>query len=411
MRHLKRHLERVSLEDAENNEADLTPKDPVVENVDSEPEEIENLAADLLVEPEPAGDSVRAEIVEVEDMCVAVEEFQALLGAAVQRGGMRAEEGIIVGTALKHFNKRLGIQGKETLGLEDFGGNMSRLKATQISQEAFADVAKAAAAKIKDLIAKLLAFLREKAAAFDAQGQKVKVIVGQIKQRVKTIVTGEIELEYQGNYIGERDILNAKTLAGAAVWAESLNSHMSSHLKATADVIKKLALSQGTAEDVAAFDKQIEGMWGLNTNPIATVMRVAKAVGYPLTQSKMAILTHKEGSSGTPVLSHSLEVKGDQAKPIKMSLTKGQYIALLDATEKMNNSVLSMSAAYAANSSVVMGMSISFRTQEAQTAADKVLSGLIALIEQDIYGVVKCIGAARGELGYICAIAAKKFGL
>lgn len=410
MRHLKKHIERVSLEDAENSEADLTPKDPVVELVASEPEEVEELKADLLVDPEPAGDSVRAEIEEIEDMSVAVEEFQALLKGAVTRGGMRAEEGAIVGTTLKHFRKRLGITDKETLSQEDFGGTMSRLKATQISQEGFAETVGTASAKIRELIAKLIAFLKEKVAAFDVQGQKVKAIITQIKQRVKTIVTGEIELEFEGKRIGEDDVFHPKTLLNAAVWASGLNSHMSAHLRATSDVIKRSVREEGSAE---SFNEQISGMWGKNANPISAVMRAAGSVGVRLTQTYHAVLVHKEMASRNPVLSHSLELKGNPPAPIKMTLNKGQFIALMDTTEKMNDAVQAMIKDYAANAGVVGGVNGPLGDTDAALgqAITRTVSGMVTMVENDLYPIMQHISGARGELGYVIAIAAKKFGL
>jgi hypothetical protein len=143
-------------------------------------------------------------------------------------------------------------------------------------------------------------------------------------------------------------------------------------------------------------------------------MTAYKTVGVPLTSGYRTVMVHKDAANGgTGILSHSLELRGDGPKPIKMTLTKGQYIHLLDATEKMNEVVRQMISAYAENAGKIGGVSggMNSSTPQAEASVSKVVSNLVTLVEGDINPIISAISAARGELGYICAIAAKKFGL
>ena len=149
MRAIQNHLQRISQEDSESLTVDI--QEPTAPVQESEPEEVETIAADGLIEAEPAADGVRAELEELNDINESLEHFGILINDALDRGGFRPEEGIMFQTSMEHFQRRLDMV-KTKLGLEDFGGNMSRMKATGIAQENLKEVAEAAKQKLQGLI-------------------------------------------------------------------------------------------------------------------------------------------------------------------------------------------------------------------------------------------------------------------
>lgn len=411
MRHLKAHVERVSLEEAGTTAVEIPPKDPVVEQVESEPEPVEELISDMIVEPDPAADSARAELDETMQIQTSIEHYQELLRGAEARGGLRPVEGALLGVSTRHFQKRLGMDGG-VLSMEDFGGNMSRLKATTVSQEGLADMAKAAGAKILELIKRLVEVMKTQIQRFDVQGQKVAAVVTDMKKRIGAFVLGETTYEWDGNqYLNARDLENPKTLIEAVSKLTAANDYLSSFFKMTSGAIVAAVRNPEDEGAATEFNNTVENCW-VRTNPFANLFR--DNIGYPLSSVGIAHLAYK-GSDNGPVGAHSMQIDRKETSPIKVTITKQQFKTLVDSLHTYNTALTKLIKEASANSGTIGGINgiqnqLGQLPQDLQSAITKAVNGMVINMESDIMPIVSYMSSCRGELAYMVAHIGRAFG-
>lgn len=411
MRHLKAHVERVSLEEAGTTAVEIPPKDPVVEQVESEPEPVEELISDMIVEPDPAADSARAELDETMQIQTSIEHYQELLRGAESRGGLRPVEGALLGVTMRHFQKRLGMDGG-VLSMEDFGGNMSRLKATTVSQEGLADMAKAAGTKIMELIKRLMEMIGNQMARFDAQGQKVGAILTDLKKRVSTFVTGETTYEWDNNEnLNARDLKNPSVLYDAVVKFTSANKYLNQYFEAAKQTIVAVVRKPDDEGAAAELMTHLESSWS-KMNPFSSLFH--KESGFALSSVAIAHLAYN-GSDNGPVGAHSMQIKKSDTSPINVKINKNEFKTLIDMAWKINEALRDMRDAVGKNAGVVGGINgiqnqLGQLPQELQSEITKAVNGMVHNMEQDMMPIANYLSSARGELGYMIAHIGRAFG-
>lgn len=411
MRHLQAYVERVSQEDAGTTDVEIPAKDPVVDQVESEPEPVEELISDMIVEPDPAADSARAELDETLQIQTSIEHYQELLKGAEVRGGLRPTEGALLGVSARHFRKRLGMD-DSVLSMEDFGGSMSRLKATSVSQEGFADMAKAAGTKILALIKRLIEMMKNQIQRFDVQGQKVAAVVTDMKKRIGAFVLGETTYEWDGNrYLNARDLENPKTLIEAVSKLTAANDYLSSFFKMTSGAIVTAVRNPEDEGAATEFNNTIENCW-VRTNPFANLFH--DKAGYALSSVGTAHLAYK-GSDNGPVGAHSMQIDRKETSPIKVTITKQQFKTLVDSLHTYNTALTKLIQEASANSGTIGGINgiqnqLGQLPQDLQSAITKAVNGMVINMENDIMPMVSYMASCRGELAYMVAHIGRAFG-
>lgn len=404
MRHLKSYLERVSNEDADNQEPVVV--EPVSETV---PEANDAVEAETLVEEEPSADAIKAEIEEVSDIQESLENFSVLVDAAFARGGLRPEEGVMFQTSLEHFHRRLGIV-QSKLGMEDFGGNMSRMKATTVSQEDLKETTKAAIAKIKALIAKLIEFIMNKTGRLEAQSKKVTAVLANLKTQVKTIVTGEVELEFDRNTrLNAEDIELVVALDNSALWGILLCQKVGSTISKTVVAAKRLAEGPGEEADIEEFNKTVNDLWYVGNSPVENAFSSGGV--RKLSTCAKAKMTKAEAGKN-PVLSHRIAVETTDVSPIKLTINKTKYASILADTEKFNSRTLLLLSTYTscAESLKKLDAVRNVNSNEALSVLIRLVEAVAQIVENDVNSVVEYVSKAQAELGYVCAMLGQRFG-
>ncbi|MNQ11977.1 phiKZ-like phage internal head protein [compost metagenome] len=409
MRKLGRYIERVSQEDAENAEMDLQ-KDQVAA-VGAEPEALDEIEADELVTPEPAADNVRAELEEVGDIKESLEHFQVILKDAAGRGGMRPEEGAMLQASMSHFNKRLGITPKQSLGMEDFGGTMSRAKATTISQESVGETAKAAGKKIMELLAKLAQFVKEAVARFDGQAAKVGEICTKLKQNFRLFVTAQVAFESDKfTRITEKDLRRPEMLMHGNEWLHDLCKDMRAAITGLVPAYKTFAMSEGTDADLRDFQEKVNTQWGKD-HPF----RLAFGGVAEITLSSVAQARYKEDARGSvSVMTQRIDtvIEGEPT-PVKAEFSKAEFATLLAKTEKLNDAVRKTSTEFNNIRADIAKLGQVAMTAKNNTAG-MIMSGTMhyisELLDGDVYRLFEYINRSRSEVGYALMGIGKEFG-
>jgi hypothetical protein len=409
MNKLGRYIERVSNEDAENAEMDLQ-KDQVAA-VGAEPEALDEVEADELVTPEPSADNVRAELEETRDIQESLEHFQVILKEAADRGGLRPEEGVMFQTSMEHFNKRLGIQPKVTLGMEDFGGTMSRAKATTISQEDLGEKAKAAVKKIMELLKKLAEFVKEAVARFDGQGAKVAEICTKLKQNFRMFVTGQVMYESDKfTRITEKDLRRPEMLMQGNEWVHDLCIDFRSAVTGILPACKAVAMTEGTDADLQEFQERANIQWGKD-HPF----RLAFGGVEEITLSSAAQARYKEDPRGSiAAMQHRIDtvIEGEPT-PIKAEFSKAEFATLLAKTEKLNDAVRKTSAVFNNIRGDITKLGQASMNAKNNTAG-LILAGtmqyIVELLDGDVFRLFEYINRARSEVGYALMGIGKEFG-
>lgn len=410
MRHLKHYVERVSQEDSQNTDVDITEKDPVIAQVDaSEPEEVEELISDELVDPAPQQAS--EQIKEYTDIRTSLEHYNTLLNDAKPRGGLRAEEGALLAVGLRHFSNRLGMD-LTTVSQEDFGGNMSRLEATRISQEGIGEMAKEAGKKIIELIQRLIASVKEKFARFDVQGQKVAAICNDMKKRISTFVTGETTYEWDGNqYLNEADLLKPRMLLEATQKITSNISYLSVFFAATKDGVIKFMRSEGDQAAIDDFRHNVTNAWQ-GAQPFTSIFK--DGAGFTLTSTAIAHLAYR-GQGDGDAFSHSMQIDRKETTPIKVTINKAQFKALVDTILALNTSVgrlIDEASKACGTVGSINGIQnqLGHLDQRYVGEVTGAINGVVGIVEHDIMPIVHYLASARSEFGYMVAHIGRSFG-
>ena len=391
MKALSRFIERASLEDAE---AEPTP---VVDAVEPIAEPVSADGIDALVEETPTPDAINSELEEVADIQESLESFGVLVDAAIARGGMRPEEGVMFQASLEHFQRRLGVA-QTKLGLEDFGGTMSRAAATTVSQEALADLSKAAAQKIKELIARLVAFIKELTAGFSVKAKKVddvtKITMEKVKETVKA-GNGDKEVEVdltKVTAITQADIDEKfSTLIASAKEMTTVLTDTRAIIKKQLTQIKILANDEG---DLEFFEEHIAQL----ISPHQSAFKFANSgdkAGRKLTHA--AVVTYP--ADGDMEVNYT--ETGKAGFTIKITASDMGTLGL--PIFRVNEAVKGMTDEYAEVCKLLkdaLSTSVTFKSRPAQEASAQADFDLSALIQQKLYSVVNNLSRARDQIGY-----------
>lgn len=408
MRHLKSYLERVSNEDADNQEP--VGVEPVSETV---PEANDAVEVGTLVEEEPSANVINAEIEEVSDIQESLENFNVLVDAAIARGGMRPEEGVMFQASLEHFQRRLGVV-QSKLGMEDFGGNMSRMKATTISQEDLKETAIAAGKKIKELIMRLIASVKETIAKIDTQGNKVKGIIENLKKNIRHIVGKDFVFEYERGFTftegdltpqGFNDL--TKTIQEIIRMVEEFDTAA----KKTTVLANSLIKSSGDEPEVSAFDEELKVLWMGSNSPIAHFFGSAKSGMRKLGTLTTLNLVVGDDKDVVNRLGIALEKKyGDS---LKLDVTKSDFIRFVTAIEKINNLCFDLTRANANTLAALLDLGVmasEYGSKSPQAAMHiNTTSSKLSGSYDKIMEVTRRVSSIRNSLGYLLAQLALEF--
>lgn len=403
MKALSRFIERASLEDAE---AEPTP---VVDAVEPNVEPVGIDGVDTLVEETPAPDAINAELTEVSDIQESLENFGALVDAAIARGGMRPEEGVMFQASLEHFQRRLGMA-KTKLGLEDFGGNMSRMSATTVSQEALADVVKEASKKIQELFAKLVAFIKESVADFKLKSSKVQAVVAQSQTIVAEVAKSDTATDSSKVSLTKVDTLTKKdvdegytTAIGTAKQLTKMLVDMRTSLKAYEMSMKTLIANSEDPSAVAEFTADLAEQWG----PCPAILKfVNGALGKPrvLTHGVSAVYTEDDGDA-------LFETQYDPSVKdgFDLEVTVASMGQLGGATSALNRAVDDMVKEYATTAEMLTKM-LSTRPvangREAQINLAQSQFNVVHAVKNEVFMVISVLTRARNQAGYVMLMGA-----
>lgn len=403
MRAIQNHLQRISQEDSESLTVDI--QEPTAPVQESEPEEVETIAADGLIEAEPATDGVRAELEELNDINVSLEHFGILINDALDRGGFRPEEGIMFQTSMEHFQRRLEVV-KTKLGLEDFGGNMSRMKATQIAQEDWKETARVAAEKIKELLAKLVAFVKEQAAKWRGNSEKTTEVVKQAQEIIQTAQKSGVEAV-------ELDLTKVTALTKADM-DEGFKTliasakDLTSGLADVRDVLEKYGMSVKTLQSsdesdlaVAYFARDFVEQWyplkpmlafAGGKRGVVRKLSHAAAVTY-VVDGGLEVTTSEEARNGFTL----------KVTPAELNILNGKVHLLNQAIQQLNE-------AYAETSAMLTRVVSADRKLNQRKAAEELAQtdfDVVTTVKTDIYYVIANLVRSRDQAGYIMGAAAK----
>ena len=396
MKALSRFIERASLEDAE---AEPTP---VVDAVEPIAEPVSADGIDALVEETPTPDAINSELEEVADIHESLESFGVLVDAAIARGGMRPEEGVMFQASLEHFQRRLGMT-QTKLGLEDFGGNMTRMAATTVSQEALADVVKEAGKKIQELFAKLAAFIKERVADFKLKSSKVQAIVEQSQAEVAKVAKSDkandpVTIEVtRVNAIMKKDV--EEGYATAIATAKQLTKmlvEMRTSLKAYEMSVKTLIANAADANAIAEFTADITEQW----TPCPAILKFVNGqLGKPRVMTHAVTVTYAEEAA-------FFETDHDPASKegFELEVSATSMGPLGGATSLLNRAVDEMVKEYLTTAEMLRKM-LSVRPvsddRETQINLAQSLSDVVNIIEKEVYMVICVLTNARNQAGYV----------
>ena len=400
MRHLKSYITRVSNEDASTD--DVVAATPEAEPVPAANAVIE---ATTLIEETPTSDDFSADLAEVTDIQESLENFKVLVDASFARGGMRPEEGLIFHTGLEHFQRRLGLV-QTKLGLEDFGGNMSRLKATKVSQEALDDTIKALGDKIRKLIKIIYDAVTKAVLALDVQAEKVNKLTLNAKQRLINFALQEITYEdTRPTLISSEDIedMCKLTIAGAATSHEIMSDLMVS-ITAIKGSITRLIASDGGEEDIADFHKRIADEW-VGNHPFIKVL--GSKHGYNVSSVRGFALIKATEDERNPLKAASLKIgTAVHEGSIKCQFHKAKFIRFTDAVETVNKATIRLTKDFTTVNRMAADMAkLTDRapTPEAGKAIYDAIISLTDLLNTQVRSMVDLVSMVRGQYGYVLA--------
>lgn len=393
---------RVSQEDA-SPETQVEIKDQV--ELQAEPEELPTFEADCLVEADSGDEAIRSEIKEMEDIQESLEHYQKVLQGSLVRGGMRPEEGALFTIGIQHFNKRLGVE-KQTLGLEDFGGNMSRQAATQISQEDLKDTASAVAARLKELLAKLLAFVKEQAAKWRGNSEMTTQVVEQAKEVLQ-------QAQKSGNEPIQLDLtkVTALTKADLDEGFRTVISAANDLTQALIDIrkvlknydmsVKTLGSSEQSDLAIAEFARDFVEQW------VPLKPMVAFAGGKQGTERKLS-----HAATVTYVVGGDLEVTTSEEarKGFSIEMTPSDFNILNGKVYTLNLAIQKMYEAYTETAAMVTKVVSADRKLTNRKAQEELAQAdfdVVTTVKTDVYYIVANLVRARDQAGYIMGQAAK----
>lgn len=393
---------RVSQEDA-SPETQVEIKDQA--ELQAEPEELSTFEADCLVEADSGDEAIRSEIKEMEDIQESLEHYQNVLQGSLARGGMRPEEGALFAIGMQHFNKRLGVE-KQTLGMEDFGGNMSRLKATQISQEDLKDTASAAMARLKELLAKLVAFVKEQAAKWRGNSEMTTKVVEEAKevlQQAQKSGNEPIQLDLtKVTAITKADLDEGfKTVISAANDLTQALIDIRTVLKHYGMSVKTLGSNEQSDLAIAEFARDVVEQWF----PLKPM--VAFAGGKQGTERKLS-----HAATVTYVVGGDLEVTTSEEarKGFSIEMTPSDFNILNGKVYVLNQAIQKLNDAYAETAAMVTKVVSADRKLTNRKAQEELAQAdfdVVTTVKTDVYYIVANLVRARDQAGYIMGQAAK----
>ncbi len=395
---------RVSQEDA-SPETQVEIKDQV--ELQAEPEELPTFEADCLVEADSKTEheTICKDIDDIKAVQTSLEQYQQILSASEARGGLRPEEAALFGIGMQHFNKRLGVA-QQSLGMEDFGGNMSRLKATQISQEDLKDTASAAMARLKELLAKLVTFVKEQAAKWRGNSEMTTKVVEEAKevlQQAQKSGNEPIQLDLtKVTALTKADLDEGfKTVISAANDLTQTLIDIRTVLKHYGMSVKTLGSNEQSDLAIAEFARDVVEQWF----PLKPM--VAFAGGKQGTERKLS-----HAATVTYVVGGQLEVTTSEEarKGFSIEMTPSDFNILNGKVYILNQAIQKLNDAYAETGAMVTKVVSADRkltnrkAQEAQAQAD---FDVVTTVKTDVYYIVANLVRARDQAGYIMGKAAK----
>ncbi|MNF40538.1 hypothetical protein D3C85_248760 [compost metagenome] len=400
MNKLGGYLKRISQEDAASTAVEIKE----TQGVGSEPEEIKEIDPSCLVDAEPEHDVTKDQIIELTDIKFSLEQYTELLKTSEARGGIRPEEARLLVAGVNFCRKRAGLSSGvgEGVSVEDFGGKMSCLKATRISQEALNVDVKAIAAKIAELIKKLIAKGKEMIASIDLQSTKVGQIVEAVKSNMHKWRTGEMTFETTLNNAISPEDLNTQGLAKlkeAGVFVGALLAAFDTQVSATKRVFMDYAASPERGE-VVAYREAMRAIW-VDHSPLTSVIKGADS------KQLSTLLTYtvkRKESTGSPVLTYSIDVTSNYEQRGKQTITmnKAEFKAVVDATFTLNLQTRKNTQAYAsamANLELLGGIVSKAKGGNLSFALSNDLSMITSLLDIEIAETMREVTRLRTGLG------------
>lgn len=417
MSKIGRYIERVSNEDASTSDVDLTPKDPVVPEAISEPEEIKDLDASCLVDAEGEGQTHEFEIKEIKNIQTALEEFEEILEGAEEAGGLHPEEAEMLNVGMEHFAERLGVKFTKPLpSLEDYSGGMTRKGALTVSQEAMVVIDKALIDKAIELVKRLLAKAKEFISKLDIQTGKVDQILDNVKARYRKWKTGEVTFKSRlGGTLRSEDMTPQGQQALVAAGKFSLNSlyHFQAAVKSTRLHANVMLSSEGGEADVAKFKENLKELWGAPNNPFLL------ALGHGKTEIKIGTATtgrlkeDKQGIADRYTVEFLTDYGGGSATgEAEVTLTKAEFNNLVNTTTSLNDAVKRGGATYKELTRAIVEFSqlaAKGKTPAVVSAINLIASELSMMHGVELENLVRKVSSLRNGVGVFLLLAGSEF--
>lgn len=416
MSKVSRYIERVSQEEAAKADVDLKPNDPLIQNFDvSEAEEVDkNEAADLIdVSEKGQGEVERFEIKEIKHIKTALEEFGRVMEVAQERGGLHPDEAAMLNVGLEHFGKRLGVKfDRNLVSLEDFSKGMTRKGALTVSQELYIVIDQALIEKIINLIKKMIAKAKEFIGKLDLQSAKVDQIVANAKARYRKFTKGEVTFESSfGTLLASRDITPAglNEIISGGKFTSLILAKFDEAVSSTNAAILKLLSTEGESQDIADFNKVLEGIWVGVHHPFTQSLTGTKHKAL----SSILDVTYKHVENNHPIDSYELVFNtAEREKSSSVTMTKAEYWTMVDKVEKMNMIVRWNGKKL----TEIIGRTGKFgelskraKSTEAANAIFSAVNALESITTVDLWNVVGKFGYVRNQIGYFLLLASDHF--
>lgn len=416
---LGRFIERVSQEEAAASAVDLTPKDPVVPEALSEPEEIKDLDASCLVDAEGEGQTREFQIKEIKNIQAALEEFEEVLEGAEEAGGLHPEEAEMLNVGMEHFAERLGVKFTKTLpSLEDYANGMTRKGALTVSQEMLVVVDKALIDKAIEMVKKLIAKAKEFISKLDLQTGKVDKLLGDVKARYRKWRTGEVTFKSRmGAMLRDEDLTpeGLKAVADAGQFSMNLLYHFLAAAKTATRLHANVLLgSAGEEDDINKFKQNVREVWGEQHSPFVLALgQGRKEIKIGSATTGRLKLEFPNGTADQYAMEFITDYGGGRASgEAEVTMTKAEFSNLLNTCEALNNAVKKNTVNYKAIITAAVELTqlaAKAPSQNAARAIANVGDAINYMATVELENVVRKVSTLRNGIGVFLLLAGSEF--
>lgn len=288
----------------------------------------ENLETDLLEVQEEAAeaDAVEAQIEETVETAEALEGIAISLEACAANGGLTKDAAHVVGLALDHMYKSVGISSRAMPALESFGQTSSRVGATQLALEDLKEKIKQIWAAIKKAIIDAYNWVRERFLKVFGAAEKLQKRAKALAERA----TDTPDVKAAETTIESERLVHALHIDGDT-----------KKVQAGLEVLKKLV-----AEELTTDTKAIEAAKDALENPEAVqgATLFAALTSFPKSAGQEAVAKPEDAGFGAQpanvTMTRSKELLGGKAIIVRTSTAKETTpAAVLEAAAKIRVSV------------------------------------------------------------------------